>query len=80
MEGREIVISLEPAGADIFLIEITIPFYLLLVYIQEFLETHLKVLQSIFSPPHVDPSSNNSDEDVKKEAQAANCINPKDVR
>mmetsp|Transcript_16038 Transcript_16038/g.15969 ORF Transcript_16038/g.15969 Transcript_16038/m.15969 type:complete len:500 (+) Transcript_16038:1613-3112(+) len=68
------------AGADILMLGITVPFYLLLVYVQEYLETHPKLLQKFWKTPHVAPSEYEADDDVEKEAQNALSLDPKDVQ
>ncbi|CAG9334832.1 unnamed protein product [Blepharisma stoltei] len=68
------------AGADILMIGVTIPLYLFFVYVQEYLETHQKVLQKFWKTPVVAPTDYEADDDVEKEAANALNMDPKDVQ
>ncbi|CAG9326092.1 unnamed protein product [Blepharisma stoltei] len=74
------VFEIESAGADMLMIGVMIPVYLFLVYVQEYLETHPKLLQKFWKTPHVAPTAYEMDDDVEKEAKAANTISPKDAQ
>ncbi|CAG9334839.1 unnamed protein product [Blepharisma stoltei] len=74
------IYDLNSAGADILMIGIMIPVYLFLVYVQEYVETHQKLLQRFWKTPHVAPSDYEADDDVEKEAENALSVNPQDVQ
>ncbi|CAG9334828.1 unnamed protein product [Blepharisma stoltei] len=71
--------DINSAGGDILMYFLMIPIYMLLVYLQEYLETHPKILQRFWKSPEVEPSAFEIDADVEKEARIAISANPKDI-
>ncbi|CAG9334834.1 unnamed protein product [Blepharisma stoltei] len=80
VDGLYDAFDMGSAGADILMIGIMIPVYLFLVYVQEYLEAHPKLLQKFWKAPHVAPSEYEADDDVEREAENALSINPQDVQ
>lgn len=74
------IFSFDSAGADILMMGITIPFYLILIYIEEYLETHPKVLERVFKASKIEQSEYEKDDDVEKEALNALNTEPEDVQ
>ncbi|CAG9318442.1 unnamed protein product [Blepharisma stoltei] len=73
-------LSLDSAGGDILMMGIMTLVYMLLIFIAEYMEIHLKLFQFIFKPHKIKTKKHSKDDDVEKEAKKAEKTNPKDVQ
>ncbi|CAG9334830.1 unnamed protein product [Blepharisma stoltei] len=80
IDGLYNAFDIGSAGGDILMLGITIPFYLILIYVLEYLETYKTLLQCCCRVPHVAPSEYEADDDVEREAENALNVNPQEVQ